>query len=439
MNIKYYIDYFSCPTSEIKETYKTYYLNTIKEIVCRRNILVNFFRNFTLVVHLLSGLIVTPIAFLLYLRGYRFVVVSMRSIGGIAVLDAFIRENYLNKKTPRHKLFVAPAFPQVVNPYAYSLYKAHATILFSTWSRLLLLPFFMNPFFKDDIYRFLGNDNFRAQNIKDGFQWCRLQMNYAQYEDSFGSEPLINIKEKDVKEGWNIVKDYLQQGEKYVALHVRDGGYYNDAGSIRSEKRNADVFTYEAAIAYLIGKNYKVVRMGDPYMVDIKSLLDKYGAGIFDYAKSDIKSDLMDCFLIANSEFVIGSPSGLSPFASMFGKSLCLVNFFTASNCLGVRKGDITTFKKFRYKHDGSLVPFNELMYKPFCPNPGPRELDKIKVYIEDNTEQEIYDTVKEYVEGRPFSPSALQIKAKKMMIPSNYSYGAQGYHSNTVLRQYSL
>ena len=78
-----------------------------------------------------------------------------------------------------------------------------------------------------------------------------------------------------------------------------------------------------------------------------------------------------------------------------------------------------------------------ELLRSPFSPNPWPKIMEKQALYLEDNTPEEILDTVKEFIEREGSAPTPLQEKANAMLLPSNYSYGAKGHFSNTILEKY--
>lgn len=389
------------------------------------------------IIHLFLGILATPVSAVLYALGYRFLALSMRSIGGVVHLDTFIRDDRLKLKTPRHKLIVSPGFVKLANRYCYDLYRPHITLVTNPLVKMVLLPFFMNPFFKANNDHLTAPDNPKRMPFVEDKQWTWSHQVWAEHDDAFGAVPLIRLEESEIARGRELMVPLLAPGQKFVALHVRDSFFYGDHGSPASEKRNVDFTTYEPAIRYLIEKGYAVLRMGTSSAPPIDGSIARCGPKLIDYARSKLKSEFLDCYLTARCEFFIGTASGLVNLAHAFGTPSCIVNYFTASNGLGRREGDITTFRKFRRYADHSLVPFEDILRQPYVMNPSLTVLKGLGVYQEDNTPEEVFETVKDFLERRGLPPTLLQEKAKAMVPPSNYSYGAKGYFSNAILRQY--
>ena len=111
-------------------------------------------------------------------------------------------------------------------------------------------------------------------------------------------------------------------GEKFVCLHVREGGFKNDQN--RRPYRNADINNYNDAIKYLIKKGIYVVRLGDITM----KKNDLQDPMYWEYCHSKIKSDLMDLYLIKNCEFYIGMQSGPQDVAMLFDKPTLTLNCY---------------------------------------------------------------------------------------------------------------
>ena len=114
-----------------------------------------------------------------------------------------------------------------------------------------------------------------------------------------------------------------------------------------------------------------------------------------------------------------------------------MVNYYNASTSLGFKKGDLTIFKKIRYAADGTLVPFEKLFVPPLSENLSARELDQQGYLLEDNSEQEILDVVREFLERSDAEPSELQIYANSIIPEDRRSYEAPGYFGNAILKQY--
>ena len=104
-----------------------------------------------------------------------------------------------------------------------------------------------------------------------------------------------------------------------VTLHCREPGFR--PGSAH-DLRNVDVTTYLPAIAALVGRGYRVVRLGDPSMTPLPPM-----AGVYDYARSPLKSPELDVLLPAAARFHVGCSSGLSLVPLLFGTPTLFLNW----------------------------------------------------------------------------------------------------------------
>jgi len=107
---------------------------------------------------------------------------------------------------------------------------------------------------------------------------------------------------------------------RLVTLHCRDSGFRGDA---HHDLRNADVATCLPAIAMLVQRGYRVVRIGDPSMPPLPAM-----DGVFDYALSELKSEELDVLLPAVATFHIGTSSGLSLVPLVFGTPCLFLNWY---------------------------------------------------------------------------------------------------------------
>jgi len=359
--------------------------------------------------------------------GYRFVNIDMSQIGSVVYFDLLMREDILHRQTPKNKIFVLASHHTDGNAHLMNLYDRYCVYVRNPFIKLLLTPFFLSPVFQDNSYHydFVYHTKTVAHKI------------WEKYLDTF-NEPLIHLPEQDIEKCQRDIERYIpgfSEGHvKFVSLHVRDSGFYGDTSRT---SRNADILTYRAAIQYLISKGYAVIRMGDQSAVSVSGMVDEFGPMLFDYAHSDIRSECLDCFLLSECEFFIGLASGPSSVPMLFGTSSCNVNWYNVSNGTNFMPGDLTSFKTFRYKKDNALVPLADLMYPPFSLNAKEGELDNLGVYVENNSEQQILDTVKEFVETPRDQTSELQQKAKSLILKKNYGFGAKGNFSNTILKLY--
>jgi putative glycosyltransferase (TIGR04372 family) len=383
-----------------------------------------------LIIMVLAALLFTPLAALLYFLGFRFVSVDLTQVGSVAYLDLILRDNALRGRTNAGRLFVARTPSMEANSAALDLYDDKLTYLRSPLVKLLASPFFMNPFFQDNSFRFDTARTFHP--IDEGRKVVAHEVQQA-YRKQFGA-PLVLLKDTDRYKAQQALSKLLPEGKKFIAVHVRDPGFYNDH---ERNTRNGNIWNYELAFKYLIDQGYVIVRMGDKSMVSIAEMVDRCGPSLVDYAHSDLRSPLADCCLVADCDFYIGLASGIWALAIVFEKPTVLVNFYSAATGLGYGPHDLTTFKTFHYRADDSLVPLEHQFRPPFSHNPPTRVLEEVGVYLRENDPEEILETVREFIERRGEKATSMQLRAKEMLLPANFAWGGAGNFSHTALRKY--
>lgn len=374
----------------------------------------------------------TPISLVFYLLGYRFFSVDLKQIGSILWLDSYIREDQLGSRaTPAYKIFVTRSHFTDANPYSLDLYNEYFTFIFNPFLKLVLAPFFMNPIFATKATKF---EQLTDASVSEDTRWSLAQENHRKYVEKFGHH-VVNLPDSEVNRAKVKLSSILPPDAKFVVLHVRDAGFYNDA---RRQTRGADIGTYEKAIKYLIDEGYYIVRIGHSSADSIVEMQERVGSQLVDYAWSSIRSDFLDCYLTSKCAFYIGCSSGPSALPDVFGVPTCNVNVYTAATATLFLEQNLATFKKIIDKESKALIPFKQLVTQPFDRNLQASELEKNGAELVNNTPDEILDTVKEFVNRKNYSPSPLQLWAKSQLKPYNYSYGSCGCFSNTILKLYS-
>ena len=90
----------------------------------------------------------------------------------------------------------------------------------------------------------------------------------------------------------------------FVALHVRESGFWKSLDTKFPNNRSADIATYLPAIREITRRGGWVIRVGDAEMGALPPM-----EHVIDYAHSPAKSDWMDVFLYGGCRFFIGGPS----------------------------------------------------------------------------------------------------------------------------------
>ncbi len=214
-------------------------------------------------------------------------------------------------------------------------------------------------------------------------------LNYNQITPLSIKDSTADLEFKQKEECYKLLRSNGVKHKNFVCLHVRDNKYYNDVG--RREYRNSDVNNYIELINFLISKDYYVFRLGDQPAPKVNLSNKKF----FDIPYSNIKSELMDLFLIKECEFYVGTLSGTMDTAYLFNKPALLTNMYDLFPSFPKKKNERALFKTIIDKKNG-----NKLNIKDFAKlkiNYHHSETDIKDIIFKENSEEELLDAIKEY------------------------------------------
>ena len=199
------------------------------------------------------------------------------------------------------------------------------------------------------------------------------------------------------KEGMAIdarVQMGLPLDSPYVCLHVRDGGFYSEVGSL-GKFRCADIADCEQAVDLMISRGLWVVRMGDPGMKPAPFKRSKF----IDYPFSKYRSDLLDLYLIKNCQLFVGTDSGPCGVAILFHKDMILLNLTAWFSAFPAGREDLGLIKYFYSKPKQRFLSIKEILQDPYLMNfhyHCPPSEDESDYVIIDNTPEDIRAVVEE-------------------------------------------
>ena len=173
-------------------------------------------------------------------------------------------------------------------------------------------------------------------------------------------------------------------------MHVRDHGYYNDIG--RRNYRNSNINNYVSLINYLIKKNYFVIRIGDKSAKKLK-MVDKY---FIDYPFTNLKSEIMDLYLLQICHFYIGTPSGPMDTAYLFNKPILLTNLYDIYPSFPRKRNDRGVFRKIIKKENGKILSPSE--FANLSLHYHQTEVNINDYHFEENSSEELLNATKEFV-----------------------------------------
>ncbi len=162
------------------------------------------------------------------------------------------------------------------------------------------------------------------------------------------TKPHLVFDSEQIKLGKSLLTDVgLPEGAKYVCFSARDDAYLNSTQPERDwlyhDYRDSDIQNYLTAIEKLVSLDYYAIRVGSI----VKNRLETKNDKIIDYATSQLKSEFLDIFILANCEFFIGDTSGIRWIPMIFHKPCIALNLISQGDAVGLtRPEDLILFKK---------------------------------------------------------------------------------------------
>jgi putative glycosyltransferase (TIGR04372 family) len=112
--------------------------------------------------------------------------------------------------------------------------------------------------------------------------------------------------------------------KKWIALCVRDEAYTESLpGAIKPQAhRNSPIELFENAVTFLLEEGHTVIRMGRKAKEKLKIVHPR----LIDYPFVNWASDFMDIFLIANSNLIVSTSTGLDSLGHFYKVPIAFVN-----------------------------------------------------------------------------------------------------------------
>jgi len=254
-------------------------------------------------------------------------------------------------------------------PLAYRYYLLAPRITSQQVANSYLLTMFKRFGNKQQNVRIITNSilYFIFGNMRKHLAKCELlyELEYRSNEVEFSiTKQSLYFTKEEINYGNNELKilGIQNRKQKVVCIYARDNAYLEEIDKNIDWKyhnyRNMDVDTYIDAIKYLISKEYKVIRIGSI----VNKAVNFTDANFYDYSVSDHRTEFLDLFLVARSEFIVGSSSGATDIAELFKVPFLAVNF---APCIGspLGKNDLYMPKKYvDINNNDKVIPFKNVI-----------------------------------------------------------------------------
>jgi putative glycosyltransferase (TIGR04372 family) len=275
-------------------------------------------------------------------------------IGHLAMLDTYLKAVSLGWRSRANYVLLAPR-DKVSNPRYLDCWRSRLVVVEDDGLVTRLFPW----------QRYFG-DCFNAAFAPDGTGLsfpefgARVHIEW----DHRGWEPLLALGAQEREAGFAaLARLGMPDGSWFVTLHVREGGFHREHGSVSQAHRNASILDYELAIREVTRRGGWVVRVGDRSMQRLPPM-----PRVIDYARSAEKSAAMDVFLCAAARLFIGTTSGLTNAVISFGTPCVLVNCI--SNFAQLWPASVTyCLKPFWSEPSARYLPLEETLREEFRGN----------------------------------------------------------------------
>ncbi|TAN61661.1 MAG: TIGR04372 family glycosyltransferase, partial [Magnetospirillum sp.] len=248
--------------------------------------------------------------------------------------------------------------------------------------------------------------------------------------------PVLTLKDQHRREGEAILRRAgVPEGAWYVCLHMRSAAFNDQGLSNHNALRNVDIETYLPAVRRVVEEGGWVLRMGDPGMPPLPEM-----EHVVDYARSPLKSALMDVFLCATCRFFIASQSGLQYVAKNFGRPLVATNQLPEV-LPDVDDDDIWLPRMLHSDRLGRPLSFREAFSPPYVNTEVRSALDRLGVRPLANTAEEIEAAVTEMLDrcaGRlAYDRADEELQRRFRQACDYHGYGQCGRVARRFLREH--
>ena len=156
------------------------------------------------------------------------------------------------------------------------------------------------------VYSFAGQNKWRIEHSSGSYSG----QNFSEVENSnrFKLEFPIKDEERCIQE---MSKIGFDKNKWFVCLHIR-GASNNSIKNLQA--RDGEISEYDEFIEMIYDLGGQVVRMGNPNFKKLKS-----NSRAIDYAHSEVRNDILDCWLWSRCRWWTGNSNGASLAAYAFG------------------------------------------------------------------------------------------------------------------------
>ena len=188
----------------------------------------------------------------------------------------------------------------------------------------------------------------------------------------------------------------FKKNDKFVCIIARDSAYKDKINSRRDwsyhNYRDSDIDNYKDAAFQLANLGYFVFRIGN--IVEKEFNVDHNR--VIDYASSNVRSDLLDIYLVSKCAFIINGESGISSLAMSCRVPIAFVNLSAIEYILTSNTNIISIPKKMWLRKEERYLSFDEIFKKGIGRFLHSDEYEELGIDLIENTPKEISELAME-------------------------------------------
>lgn len=218
--------------------------------------------------------------------------------------ELYLCEREAKINTPQQKYLDLFFFDLICNQQLAKMWKKKIIVL----PKFIIKPIFLINKFISNFFSFAKKHQIQtSNNDRDTHNLLDIQ------------KPNLNFTKDEINKGESFLKKFsLNINSKFVCFIIRDNAYLNfnfpEKNWDYHDHRNFNVDNFFEAAEALAERGYHIFRMGKK----VEKKFISSNSKIIDYANLDDRSDFLDIFLCAHSNFCISTACGLDAVAKIF-------------------------------------------------------------------------------------------------------------------------
>jgi len=326
---------------------------------------------------LLIYILFLPVSLALRILGYRFLTVNTARIGHLAgEVDCFLKMQNLGL---------------INNNYKYFIFNTSSICNIAFWGYIKKkISTIENPILCFILRCMCFAPGVRL-NVSDYLLALNQPAKYYEVCRSWNDRPpIFTLDAGHIVLGVKILNALgIPTGAPYVCIHIRASGY-SIKDDLVHQHRNFHLATFDKAIDEILNRGYYCILMGDASAkrISIRSR-------VIDYAHSEYKSDIMDVFLCATTEFFLGNSSGLFILSTIFGRPCALSNMLPFV-CTGFTNRDISISKLLRKFGEKNYLGYAEILSGGIANFRNSIQYEQGRIEVISNSSEDICNLVRD-------------------------------------------